>query len=194
MLHTMAKRFFLPLNVVAVPDKDTGAIVLRGINDSPANATIALEAQAVSMTGAVRTLGKKTLKLPTSHAVDAMRLGKDALKDDEFLFFAWRDGDGALIGENDFFPKAYKYYDLPRAHVKAAWSEGENGPQVRLSSDHVALFVTATSDMPGHFSDNGVTLLPGRATTLTFTPRHGAKATAKTAAKGFRVRNLSETH
>ena len=194
MLHTMAKRFFLALNVVAVPQKDTGEIVLRGINDSPAPASIALEALAVNMAGCVRALGKKTLKLPTTHAVDALRLPADALRADEFLFFSWRDDHGALIGENDFFPKAYKYYDLPRAGVKAAWSEGANGPQVSLSSDHVALFVTATSDMPGYFSDNGVTLLPGRTTTLAFTPRLGAKASAKKAAKGFRVRNLSETY
>ena len=194
MLHTMAKRFFLAVNVVAVPQRDSGEIVLRGINDSPAPAGIALEALAVNMAGVVRPLGKKALKLPTTHAVDALRLPADALHEDEFLFFSWRDEAGALIGENDFFPKAYKYYDLPRAKVKAVWSEAENGPQVSLSSDHVALFVTATSDTPGYFSDNGVTLLPGRTTTLRFTPRHGATASAKKAAKGFRVRNLSETY
>jgi len=132
--------------------------------------------------------------VPTEGAVDALRLPAGALKDDEFLFFSWRDAKGALIGENDFFPKAYKYYDLPRASVKAAWSEGADGPEVALSSDHVALFVTATGDMPGYFSDNGVTLLPGRVTTLNFTPRFGAKANVESASRGFRVRNLSETY
>ena len=194
MLHTMAKRFFLPVNVVAVPQKDGGEIVLRAINDSPAQTRIALEVLAADMAGRTRPLGVVALNVPTERAIDALRLPADAIKPDEFLFFSWRDAKGALIGENDFFPKAYKYYDLPRASVKAVWSEGADGPQVALSSDHVALFVTASGDMPGYFSDNGVTLLPGRVTTLTFTPRFGATASVERAAKGFKVRNLSETY
>ena len=193
LLHTMAKRFFLPVNVVAVPQKDTGEIVLRGINDSAEKTEIALEVLAVGMDGAVRSLTKKNVALPLTKAVDCVRLPHSAVKAGEFLFFSWRGLDGALIGENDFFPHPYKAYELPRAHVSAKWSEGENRPVVTLSSDKVALFVTATSDLPGHFSDNGVTLLPGRETKLAFTPRFGRKASAKQAAKGFVVRNLSET-
>ena len=116
------------------------------------------------------------------------------MREGEFLFFCWRDGEGRPIGENDFFPKAYKTYDLPRPKVTAEWAQGENGPEVTLTCDKVALFATVASAMPGHFSDNGVTLLPGRATTLAFTPRHEAKATAKQAAKGFAVRDLSQTY
>ena len=54
--------------------------------------------------------------------------------------------------------------------------------------------VTATTDVPGYFSDNAVTLLPGRETRLTFTPRHGAKVTQKALASGLKVRHLRETY
>jgi beta-mannosidase len=116
------------------------------------------------------------------------------MKPGEFLFFSWRDGEGRLIGENDFFPRAYKYYDLPQAKVDAVWAEGEHGPQVTLRSAQVSLFVTATSSAPGYFSDNAVTLLPGRETKLSFTPRLGAKASLKSLAKGVQVRDLSQTY
>ena len=62
-----------------------------------------------------------------------------------------------------------------------------------LTSDQPALFVTATVDAPGYFSDNAVTLLPGRTTDLTFTPRHGATPSASELVQSLKVRNLSET-
>jgi beta-mannosidase len=194
LLHYMARRFFLPINVVAVPEKETGAIVLRAVNDSPAKASITVEANAVNMAGQVRKLAEKTTAAPVTGAVDVLRLKAGALGDDEFLLFAWRDGEGRLLGENDFFPKAYKYYDLPQAKVSAAWASDAEGAKVTLTTDAVALFVAASSSTPGVFSDNGLTLLPGRPATLRFAPRLGAKGGERDAARGFRVRHLRETY
>jgi beta-mannosidase len=56
------------------------------------------------------------------------------------------------------------------------------------------MFVTVTADVPGYFSDNAMTLLPGRETRLTFTSRRGAKVTQKALASGVRVRHLRETY
>ena len=55
-------------------------------------------------------------------------------------------------------------------------------------------FVTATTDVPGYFSDNAVTLLPGRETRLTFTPRLGAKVSRNALASGLKVRHLRQTY
>ena len=108
----------------------------------------------------------------------------------EFLFFSWRDADGKLLGENDFFPKAYKAYDPAQAKVTAKW----DGDVLVLSADKPAFFVTATVDVPGYFSDNAITLIPGRETRLTFTPRLGAKVPQKALAKGLKLRHLRETY
>ena len=56
------------------------------------------------------------------------------------------------------------------------------------------MFVTATTEVPGYFSDNAVTLLPGREARLTFTPRHGARVGQKALASGLKVRHLRETY
>ena len=56
------------------------------------------------------------------------------------------------------------------------------------------MFVTATTDVPGYFSDNAVTLLPGRETRLTFTPRLGAKVSRNALASGLKVRHLRQTY
>jgi beta-mannosidase len=116
------------------------------------------------------------------------------MKPGEFLFFSWTGEDGRLLGENDYFPRPYKAYDLPQADVKAQWSEDNGQPVLTLSADRPALFVTARVDIPGYFSDNAVTLLPGRETRLTFTPRLGARVTQKQLAASLTVQHLRETY
>ena len=194
LLHYMAKRFFLPLNVVAVPDKATGDIVFRGINDTGAKAEIGVEILAVNVSGETRTLHSKRARLNPDGAVDIVRIPQQRLNEGEFLFFSWTGEDGKLLGENDFFPKAYKYYELPHAEVKASWSTEDGAPVLTLAADRPALFVTATADVPGYFSDNAVTLLPGRETRLTFTPRLGAKVNQKALARGLKVGHLRQTY
>ena len=126
-------------------------------------------------------------------AISITTLQSADLAADEFLFFSWRGAKGNLLGENDYFPKPYKAYELVQPKVRAAWSDNDGQFVLTLTSDQPALFVTATVDIPGYFSDNAVTLLPGRQTELTFTPRHGAKPSAAELVQSLKVRNLSET-
>jgi len=194
LLQYMAKRFYLPINVVAVPDTATGDIVLKAINDSADKARIKLEVLAVDLDkGGERSLfsGRSSVSPDTAEVLATIPAAK--LAKGEFLFFSWTDPDGNLLGENDFFPKAYKYYEIPQPEIKTAWSNVDGKQVLTLTSDKTALFVTATVDLPGYFSDNAVTLLPGRETKLTFTPRHGAKASPAQLASSLRVRNLRET-
>jgi beta-mannosidase len=194
LLHYMAKRFFLPVNVVAVPEKETGDILFKGINDTANKAPISLEIRAVNVNGKDRVIHSGKAKLSPEKAEVLARIPANKLEEGEFLFFSWVGEDGKLLGENDFFPKAYKYYDIPHANVRAAWSNEDGKPVLTLSSDQPALFVTASVGVPGYFSDNSVTLLPGRETRLTFTPRHGAEVTQNALASSLRVRHLRETY
>jgi len=193
-MHYMARRFYEALNVVAIPDAATGEIVLRGINDSGAVATVALDILAVGTSGQMRALGSRRVPLDPARAVDATRLPVGALAEDEFLYFTWSSEDGRLLGANDFFPRAYKYFDLPEATVAVSWSSEGGAPVLALSTECPALFVTASVDVPGYFSDNALTLLPGREARLTFTPRHGAAAELAKLKASLAVRHLRETY
>jgi beta-mannosidase len=194
LMHYMARRFFTALNVVAIPDAATGEIVLRGVNDSGAPASIALELLAGGATGETRVLGRRTVVLDPERAVEAVRLPAGALAADEFLYFTWADDDGRPLGANDFFPRAYKYFDLPQARIEAAWSIEDGAPVLTLGADRPALFATASVDVPGYFSDNALTLLPGRQTRLTFTPRFGAAVDLARLKGSLAVRHLRETY
>ncbi|WDR06373.1 glycoside hydrolase family 2 protein [Devosia rhodophyticola] len=193
LLHYMAKRFYLPINVVAVPDSESGNIVLSGINDTAAKASINLEILAVKMAGGERTIHSGKASISPDAAKVLHRLAAVNLAEDEFLFFSWTDADGHLLGTNDFFPTAYKNYELPQPKIKTKWSTRDGKPVLSLITDTPALFVTATVDVPGYFSDNAITLLPGRTANLQFTARHGKKVSATELAKSLKLRDLSET-
>ncbi|MFN4210564.1 MAG: glycosyl hydrolase 2 galactose-binding domain-containing protein [Devosia sp.] len=208
LLQYMAKRFFLPVNVVAVPVHDDVAtnsrgtpvenapptsIVFRGINDTAGPVSVALEIKAVKIAGGERVVFSGNTAIGPDAAITVATLPFDDLAADEFLFFSWRDAKGNLLGENDYFPKPYKAYELVQPKVRAAWSDVDGQLVLSLTSDQPALFVTATVDAPGYFSDNAVTLLPGRTTDLTFTARHGATPSASELITSLKVRNLSET-
>ncbi len=77
--------------------------------------------------------------------------------------------------------------------MTSRWETIDGNPILVLQSDKPAFFVTATTGIPGFFSDNAVTLIPGRETRLGFTPRHGAKAEQKSLAAGLRIQHLTST-
>jgi len=192
LLQYMAKRFYNPITVVAVPDGDQ--LILKAINDTGSKAAIELEVQAVDADGGARIIATATVKTNPDKAIVATRIALDDLGPNEFLFFSWTGEDGKLLGENDYFPKPYKAYEVGEASVTAVWSSGDTGPVLTLTADRPAVFVTATVDVPGYFSDNAVTLLPGRECRLSFTPRHGATVTQDALAAGLKLSHLRETY
>ena len=194
LLNYMARRFYLPVSVVAVPDKATSEIVLKAVNDTGRNADIEIEILAVAVSGGIRSLSKRRQRVSPDHATEVTRIAAAKLESEEVLFFSWRDKNGVLLGENDYVPKAYKEYALPEAKITSRWEKSEAGPVLSLSADKPAFFVTATTDEPGYFSDNSITLLPGREARLGFTPRLGAKPTQRALAQSLRVRHLRQTY
>ncbi|MET3926153.1 glycoside hydrolase family 2 protein [Devosia sp. 2618] len=206
LLQYMAKRFFLPVNVVAVPIHENvptntrgvafentppTRISLKGINDTGRPVSVALEVRAAKVGGGDRVVFSGNAAIGPDAAIELASVS--ALAADEFLFFSWRDAKGNLLGENDYFPMPYKAYELPQPTITSSWSDVGGKAVLTLETDLPALFVTATVDLPGYFSDNAVTLLPSCKTSLTFTPRHGAAATSADLASSLKVRNLSET-
>ena len=192
LLHYLAKRFFAPINIVAVPEGND--IVIKGMNDGPALAEITLDVFAVDMEGTAKLLHRLEVSLGLESASELVRVAREAVTDGQFLMLEWRDGDGMTIGGNDFFPRPHKYYNLPAATVSATWAQGENGPELTLQSVSCAFFVTAQVEPAGYFSDNCFTLLPGRPATLSFSPRRGAAPGLDDLQNSLRISHLAETY
>jgi beta-mannosidase len=208
LMHYMARRFFNLVNVVAVPEfsaiqtnsrgtpvegQAPDQLVLRAINDTARPLTIALEVLAVKVGGASRRLFSGNCAVGPDAAITAATIPAADLAEDEFLYFVWKDAQGRVLGSNDYFPKAYKAYDLPEAKLSAKWSDRDGQAILTLESDSPAFFVSASVDAPGYFSDNALTLLPGEPVSLTFVPRHGATVTSAELAPSLSLRHLAET-
>ena len=193
LMHHMAKRFFRLVNVVAVPNADGSEITLRAINDTGRPISIALEVVAAKVTGESRVVFSGNSAISADAAIGVTTIAGADLAADEFLYFTWKDASGAVLGENDYFPKPYKAYELMQPSVSTSWSDRDGQAVLTLSSDKPAFFATATVDVPGYFSDNAITLLPGQKVDLTFIPRHGAKVTSSDLAGSLTLRNLAET-
>ena len=104
---------------------------------------------------------------------------------------------GQAWGEVDIEKAAALEPDLIVAEfwpLETTWSGGDDNPVLTLAADKPAFFVTATVDAPGYFSDNALTLLPGRPAKLAFTPRKNARVTRKALADSLRIRHLRETY
>ena len=208
LMQYMARRFFNLVNVVAVPQvlevrtnsrgtpvpgQAPDEIVLKAINDTGRPVSVALEVRAVQVGGGNRVIFSGNVAIGPDAAIAATSIDMADLREDEFLFFVWKDAQGRVLGENDYFPKAYKAYELVAANVSTSWSDRDGHAVLTLEADKPALFATASVDAPGYFSDNALTLLPGRPVELVFHPRHGAVVTSAELAGSLKVQHLAET-
>jgi beta-mannosidase len=101
--------------------------------------------------------------------VPALAVAADALAPGEILSFVWQ-GEGTH-GRDLHLPKPWKAYDLLPSGLTA--EVAQDGPRWRitLTSRALAPYATVEADVPGRFSDNAVTLIPGTPVTITFTPQ-----------------------
>ena len=160
LLHHMARDFYAPVLVTAVPVGD--AIALRGVNDGR-EAQVAVTAHALRMDGGLRDLGQATVTLQ-GDAVDMLRVAPGDLAADEMLYFRWQ-GNGAT-GADIHAPRPFKSYDLQPSGL----AMDVNGMIVTITAKGLSLFTAIEADMPGRWSANAFHLLPGQAKTLAFTP------------------------
>lgn len=209
-LQYMAKRFFTAINMVAVPTffedaatnsrglpvsgAEPDAVEFKIVNDAPVDCDVNFKIFAVNMRGEQRLVLNGTTKSVTASAT---LVGTALLKDlapDEFLMFEWRDGDNTVLGCNDYFPRAYKYFELPEADITATWDFSGQTPSLTLKTDGLALFVTVGVDVPGYFDDNVLTLVSGGETTVSFTPRNGSVGSREDFQNSLKVQHLKDSY
>jgi len=99
-----------------------------------------------------------------------LTIAADALAPQEMLAHVWLDGQGNRLGGDLHAPRPYKSYDLQPPGLALTVAEAPGGWSLTISATALALFVAVEADRPGRFSANAMTLFPGHAATLTFTP------------------------
>ena len=169
LLHHMAKRFYAPIHVSAVPVGDH--IELRAVNDTGAALDLQVGAAAVDMAGNTRPLARATTTIPAEAAVTVHSIALDQLGPQEMLMYIWTHPDGTKIASDLFAPRPFKTYDLQAPNLRQTVQKTGNSYAITLTAEALALFVAVEADQPGRFSGNAVTLTLGHPVTLTFTPK-----------------------
>ncbi|WP_019953496.1 beta-mannosidase [Yoonia vestfoldensis] len=162
LMHHMAKAFYAPVLVTAVPVGDR--IVLRGINDNATPQSVQVCARAIRPDGSQRDMGMARVTL-SGGAVNMMEIPCSALAEDEMLHFRWQD-DAGIRGNDIHAPLPFKSYDLVAPHL----SMQVDGLSVTITAQALALFVAVEAGVAGRWSGNVLHLLPGETCTLTFQP------------------------
>ncbi|MDP3263898.1 MAG: glycoside hydrolase family 2 protein [Tabrizicola sp.] len=167
LLHHMARHFYAPVLVTAVPVE--GAIELRAVNDTPGAATLEVTVNAIAMSGKIRPLGQHLAEVLPDSAVVVATLPAGTLAEDEILAFLW--GPPGAPDQGDIHaPKPWKAYDLPATTLTQTAKRSDTGWQITVETDAPAFFVALEADQPGRFSNNAFALFPGYPATVTFTP------------------------
>ncbi len=186
LLHHMARRFFAPVNVAAVPRDD--GIALSAVNDTRAPVEVSLVAHAVTMDGQAREIAACEGTVAPARASILKTLPIGSVKAEEILLYQWTASNGAAGGDH-LAPAPYKTLPLVNPEIAMTVRQADDHWLLSIRSTGTALFVSAEADVPGRFSDNTLTLLPDRPAEVAFRPL------ATKAAPVFTVRDLyTATH
>lgn len=167
LLHHVARHFFEPVMVTAVPDGSHFAI--KAVNDTLDEVVLSLELFAIKPDGTQRPLSGCSTTVPTDRAVTCLVMDQSALESDEVLLMRWQDAHGRT-GSDLHAPQPFKTYNLQPSGLSMVSTQDGKQTQVTLTSTAAAFFVGLEADVPGRFSDNGFHVLPGEAVTVRFTP------------------------
>ncbi|HCZ00484.1 MAG: beta-mannosidase [Rhodobacterales bacterium RIFCSPHIGHO2_02_FULL_62_130] len=173
LLHHMAKAFFQPVLVSAVPV--AGGIELRASNDTATPVTLTVGAVAVAMDGTTRPLNRMTATVGADAALLVQTVAVDQIGPQEMLAFVWVGSDGTRAGDV-FAPQPYKHYDLLPPKIAHTVTEANGRYTLTLTAETLALFVAVESDQPGRVSVNAFSLFPDHPATVVFTPQTAGQA------------------
>lgn len=197
MSNYHARRFFAPELICAVPGED-GRLEVRIVNDTDARKDYQATVRLWSFDGNI--LSEKRLDV----ALGPDSTGKAAdFALDEFGSAEQRRGrflelslvrDGKEVAYNTWRFDEWKACPLEQTSVLATPALRDGRWTVTLTTEKPAFYVwLAVGDIPGEFSDNSLTLYPGRPVEVSFTPKNGFSDYEKFVSS-LTVRHLRETY
>jgi beta-mannosidase len=167
-MHYMAKRFYAPVAVMAIPDKH-GGTTIKAVNDRLKAQKLTLELTIVDPAGKAQKLKSFTKTIPADKAVEIAKLKNADLPKGHVLIMDYQCADGSKGRVHHAAEpyKALRFLDPQIAHK----AEIKNGKlHISLSVKHLSLFTTAETGVDGSYSDNVIDLLPNEKAEFIFTP------------------------
>ena len=192
LMHYMGRRFYAPVAVMALPDKKTGGIIVKAVNDRLTKQKLSLKLSTLDPAGKVKQLKDISANIPADKAVEVAKLKKGQLPKGHILILDYEAADGSK-GRVHFAGEPYKAMNIINPEITQTNKIKDGKLHIALSTKHAALFVTAETGVFGSYSDNVLDMLPDESVTIIFTPDNAADI--KTAQANLIIRNLySSSH
>ena len=190
-MHYMAKRFYAPVAVMAIPDKQ-GGIAIKAVNDRLKAQKLTLNLTIVDPSGKAQKFKSLSKSVPADKAIEIVKLKSADLPKGHVLIMDYESTDGSK-GRAHFAAEPYKalrFLDPQIAHT-ATIKEGKL--YISLSVKNLSLFTTAETGVDGSYCDNVIDLLPNEKAEIIFTPADASDL--KAAQTNLIIRNLySSSH
>ena len=192
LMHYMARRYYAPVAVMALPDKKTGGIIIKAVNDHLTKQKLSLKLTILDPAGKAKHLKDISVNIPADKAIEVVKLKKGELPEGHILILDYEAADGSM-GRVHFANEPYKALDIINPEITHSTKIKDGKLHIALTAKHVALFVTAETGVFGSYSDNVLDLLPNEKAEIIFTP--DSAADIDTAHQNLIIRNLySSSH
>jgi len=170
VLHYMARRFFQPVAVAAIPSEDGQEIRISLVNDALADVTVTINLSLLTLDGGRASLRSLEAVCTQDAAVTAISLPAADIPDQTILAWSFTASDGTG-GAGHYVPGTYKALELEPAGIEFSASPLGNGAfDLLVQARGLALFVLIESEIPGRYSDNAFDLAAGESRRVAFTP------------------------
>ncbi|UIK07480.1 beta-mannosidase [Neorhizobium galegae] len=170
VLHYMAKRFFQPVTVAAIPSDDAQEVRFSLVNDTAEDVTATLNLSLLTLQGERSSLQSMEAVCTPDAAVTVFTLPSADIPDGGILAWSFTVSNG-MAGEGHHVPGSYKALELEPAGLELAVSpSGDGAFDLVVKADGLALFVLIESGTAGRYSDNAFDLASGESRSIRFTP------------------------
>jgi beta-mannosidase len=191
-MHYMARRFYSPVAVMAVPDKANGGVVIKAVNDRLEKQKLSLDLIMLDPAGRAKPFKTISATLPADRAVDVVKLKKGELPAGHILIMDFEGADGSK-GRVHFANEPYKTLNIVNPALTHHAKIRGGSLVISLKAKMAALFVVAETGVDGRYSDNVLDLLSGESAEIIFTPDSPAELQA--ALENLIIRDLySSSH
>ncbi|WP_432348113.1 glycoside hydrolase family 2 protein [Shinella yambaruensis] len=169
-MHYMARRFFQPVAVAAIPSKDGETIGFSVVNDTAEAVAVKLDTWLVPLSGERRPYRSAEGRCGPDRAEMLFSVFSADLPEDTLLFWSFEASNG-MRGEGHHVHGTYKALELEPSGLTLDVSPREDGAvAVTASASGLALHVMLEADVAGRWSDNAFDLTAGERKTVIFTP------------------------
>lgn len=174
VLHYMARRFFQPVAVAAIPSEDGKEIRFSLVNDTLEDVTVTLNVSLVSLSGERQSLQSIDAVCSPDAAVTVVTIPAETIPSDSLLAWSFTASNGSG-GEGHHVMDSYKALALLPASLEMSVSpSGDGAFDILVQSAGLALFVLIESETTGRYSDNAFDLAAGENRKVRFTPSEPA--------------------